>query len=63
VKKQLKNRVGEMETRHNDAEMKHENSMGWTTFEDEENLHPNLFVHHDKSLRSLSNNPFSSWLE
>ncbi|KAK7354421.1 hypothetical protein VNO80_19884 [Phaseolus coccineus] len=53
----------QMENRHNDAEMKHENSMGWTTFEDEENLHPNLVVHHDKSLRILSNNPFSSWLE
>ncbi|XP_014500356.1 uncharacterized protein LOC106761330 [Vigna radiata var. radiata] len=34
------------EDRHNDAEVKHENSMGWTTFEDEENLHPNLFVNH-----------------
>ncbi|XP_027902407.1 uncharacterized protein LOC114162649 [Vigna unguiculata] len=58
VKKQLKNSVVQMENRHNDAEVKHENSMGWTTFEDEENLHPNLFVDHDKSLRSLSNNPF-----
>ncbi|XP_047182904.1 uncharacterized protein LOC124849085 [Vigna umbellata] len=58
VKKQLKNSVVEMENRHNNAEVKHENSMGWTTFEDEENLHPNLFVHHGKSLQSLSNNPF-----
>jgi len=57
VKKQLKNRVGEMENWHNDAEVKHEN-MGWTTFEEEENIHPNLFVPHDKSLRSRSNNPF-----
>lgn len=47
VKKQFKDSVGEFENMHNDAE----NSMGWTTFEDEENLHPNLFVHQEKSLR------------
>ncbi|KAK7304748.1 hypothetical protein VNO77_42635 [Canavalia gladiata] len=34
-------------------------SMGWTTFEDDENLHPNLFIHEDKSLRSSYINPFS----
>lgn len=42
-----------------DAEEKHENSMGWTTFEDDENLHPNLFVQQENSLRSSSINPFS----
>ncbi|TKY73055.1 hypothetical protein E2542_SST01833 [Spatholobus suberectus] len=52
-------RVGEMENMHDDAEEKHENSMGWTTFEDDENLHPNLSVLQDKSLRSSSINPFS----
>ncbi|RDX83096.1 hypothetical protein CR513_36025, partial [Mucuna pruriens] len=59
VKRQFKDRVGEMENMHNDAEEKHENSLGWTTFEDEENLHPNISVHQDKSSRSNSINPFS----
>ncbi|CAJ1975587.1 unnamed protein product [Sphenostylis stenocarpa] len=58
VKKQSKNNVGEMENRHNDTEGKYENSIGWTTFEDDENLHPNLSIHHDKSLHSSSINPF-----
>ncbi|KAK7411650.1 hypothetical protein VNO78_03085 [Psophocarpus tetragonolobus] len=51
---------GEMENMSNDAaHEKHENLMGWTTFEDEENLHPNLSVYEDKSLRRSSINPFS----
>ena len=37
----------EMQNMRNDAEEKHEKSMGWTTFEDDENLHPNLSAHHD----------------
>ncbi|XP_019415478.1 PREDICTED: uncharacterized protein LOC109326976 isoform X2 [Lupinus angustifolius] len=59
VKKEFKNHVGEMENMHKDAEFLHENSMGWTTFEDEENFHPNLFVQRDNSLHSSSINPFS----
>ncbi|KAE9604546.1 hypothetical protein Lalb_Chr11g0072971 [Lupinus albus] len=59
VKKEFKNHVGEMENMRKDAEFLHENSMGWTTFEDDENLHPNLFVQQDNSLGSSSINPFS----
>ncbi|KAJ1436975.1 hypothetical protein SESBI_03810 [Sesbania bispinosa] len=59
VKKESKDHVGVMENMRKDAEEKHENSMGWTTFEDDENLHPNHFVHKDNSLRSSSINPFS----
>ncbi|XP_020205263.1 uncharacterized protein LOC109790510 [Cajanus cajan] len=53
-----KDHVGEMKNMRNDGEEKHENTMGWTTFEDDENLHPNLSVQ-DKSLRNSSINPFS----
>ncbi|CAL0304908.1 unnamed protein product [Lupinus luteus] len=60
VKKEFKNHVGEMENVRKDAEFLHENSMGWTTFDEEgENFHPNLFVQQENSLLSSSINPFS----
>ncbi|XP_057434063.1 uncharacterized protein LOC130726775 isoform X2 [Lotus japonicus] len=57
----VKENVGEKENMRNHAEEKYESTMGWTTFEDDENLHPNLFAHQDNSLRSSSINPFSQW--
>lgn len=54
-----KDHVGEIENMGHNAEEKHENSMRWTTFEDEENLHPNLSVHQDKTFRRSCINPFS----
>ncbi|XP_057416642.1 uncharacterized protein LOC130711161 [Lotus japonicus] len=60
VKKEFKNHVGEMENMRNVAREKHgSNSRRWTTSEDDENIHPNLFVHHDNSARSSNINPFS----
>ncbi|KAK1554050.1 hypothetical protein Q3G72_007190 [Acer saccharum] len=50
VKKEFKDHVGEMENMRNTAREKHCNSTTrWTTFEedDDENCHPNLFVHKD----------------
>ncbi|KAK9268314.1 hypothetical protein L1049_000062 [Liquidambar formosana] len=50
VKKEFKDHVGEMENLRNAAREKHGSSTRWTTFEDDENCHPNLFVHQDHSL-------------
>lgn len=38
------------------------NSKRWTMFDDDENIHPNLFVHHHDNNNSVSSsniNPFS----
>ncbi|KAK7329996.1 hypothetical protein VNO77_24180 [Canavalia gladiata] len=59
VKKEFKEHVAEMENRRNIAREKHGNSRRWTTFEDDENIHPNLFVNRDNSVRSSNINPFS----
>lgn len=60
VKKEFKNHVEEMEHMRGIAKEKHsENSRQWTTFDDDENIHPNLFVHRDNSVRSSNINPFS----
>ena len=49
VKEESKDHVGEMENKRNAAREKdHNNSMRWTTFEDDdENYHPNLFSQQD----------------
>jgi len=45
VKKEFKDHVGEMEnTRNVTLERRRNSSKRWTTFEDAENTHPNLFV-------------------
>ncbi|KAJ1385889.1 hypothetical protein SESBI_41293 [Sesbania bispinosa] len=44
VKKEFKSHVGEMEKMRNFAREKHGNSRRWTTFEDDENFHPNLLL-------------------
>lgn len=44
---------------NNNTTAKHNYSLQWTTFEDDENLHPNLFVHQDNSFHRSSINPFS----
>ena len=59
VKKEFKDHVGEMENMRNHYKEKHVNSMRWTTFDDDENFHPNLFGQQDNSLRSSNINPFS----
>ncbi|CAK7338529.1 unnamed protein product [Dovyalis caffra] len=72
VKKEFKDHVGEMENKRNAAREKHHsNSMRWTTFEDDENCHPNLFSQQDhhsfpknqnftaKNDYNAYNNPFS----
>ncbi|XP_028792414.1 uncharacterized protein LOC114748219 [Neltuma alba] len=66
VKKEFKEHVGEMENMRSNAKEKHStNTKRWTTFdEDGENLHPNLFAHHqdnnnNNSFRSSNINPFS----
>lgn len=60
VKKEFKSHVEEMESLRSIAKEKHsENSRRWTTFDDDENIHPNLFVHSDNSVRSSNINPFS----
>lgn len=62
VKKEFKSHVEEMENMRSVAREKHgSNSKRWTTFDDDENIHPNLFVHRecDNSVRSSSINPFS----
>ncbi|CAJ2634588.1 unnamed protein product [Trifolium pratense] len=60
VKKEFKTHVEEMENMRSVAREKHDgNSRRWTTFDDDENMHPNLFVHHDNSVRSSNINPFS----
>ncbi|KAG2668506.1 hypothetical protein I3760_15G164000 [Carya illinoinensis] len=55
VKKEFKDHVGEMENMRNASREKHGNSMRWTTFEDDENCHPNLFAPHDNSFPSGRN--------
>ncbi|XP_022730936.1 uncharacterized protein LOC111285650 [Durio zibethinus] len=60
VKKEFKDHVGEMENmRYATREMN--NSMRWTTFEDDENCHPNLFAnnHTSGTTKDLRNNAFS----
>ncbi|GAU11965.1 hypothetical protein TSUD_195890 [Trifolium subterraneum] len=60
VKKEFKTHVEEMENMRSIAREKHGgNSRRWTTFDDDENMHPNLFVHQDNSVRSSNINPFS----
>ncbi|KAK7388555.1 hypothetical protein VNO78_23374 [Psophocarpus tetragonolobus] len=61
VKKEFKDHVAEMENRRNIVREKHSNSRRWTTttFDDDENIHPNLFGHRDNSVRSSNINPFS----
>ncbi|KAK7265156.1 hypothetical protein RJT34_32772 [Clitoria ternatea] len=60
VKKEFKEHVAEMENMRNIAREKHGNSSRrWINFEDDENIHPNLFVHRDNSIRSSNINPFS----
>ncbi|WJX95954.1 hypothetical protein P8452_77216 [Trifolium repens] len=61
VKKEFKTHVEEMESMRSIAREKHGgNSRRWTTFDDDdENMHPNLFVHHDNYVRSSNINPFS----
>lgn len=50
VRKEFKNHLGEMESLRNVAREKHGSSARWVTFEDNnENCHPNLFVHHEQS--------------
>jgi Skp family chaperone for outer membrane proteins len=60
VKKEFKDHVGEMENMRNAAREKHHNnSMRWTTFEDEdenENCHPNLFSQQDHSFPKKQQN-------
>lgn len=58
VKKEFKEHVAEMENMRNIAREKHSNSSRrWTTtFDDDENIHPNLFGH---GVRSSNINPFS----
>ncbi|XP_044463468.1 uncharacterized protein LOC123194352 isoform X2 [Mangifera indica] len=56
VKKEFKDHVGEMESMRNAAREKHGNSSRWTTFEDDdvdENCHPNLFAHQDRSFEVM----------
>lgn len=62
VKKEFKDHVAEMENRRNIAREKQSNSRRWTTttFDGDENIHPNLFGHRDNnSVRSSNINPFS----
>ncbi|KAA8535276.1 hypothetical protein F0562_030279 [Nyssa sinensis] len=51
VKKELKNHVGEMGSLPNAGRQNHNSSKRWTTFDDDddENCHPNLFIHQDHS--------------
>ncbi|KAK4257488.1 hypothetical protein QN277_007068 [Acacia crassicarpa] len=60
LKTQSKINVREMENmgNNNNAIGKQSYSLEWTTFEDDENLHPNLFVHQDGSFYKSSINPF-----
>ncbi|XVE63599.1 hypothetical protein DITRI_Ditri07aG0032700 [Diplodiscus trichospermus] len=63
VKKEFKDHVGDMENMRNATREKYKNnSMRWTTFEDDENCHPNLFAnnHTSGTAKDLGNNPFSS---
>ncbi|XVF88237.1 hypothetical protein PTKIN_Ptkin19aG0033800 [Pterospermum kingtungense] len=50
VKKEFKEHVGEMENMRNITREKHyNNSMPWTTFEDDENCHPKLFANNNNN--------------
>lgn len=61
VKKEFKNHVEEMENKRSISRERHlsGNSKRWTTFDDDENVHPNLFGHQDNSVHSSNINPFS----
>ncbi|XVE98473.1 hypothetical protein REPUB_Repub03eG0109400 [Reevesia pubescens] len=63
VKKEFKDHVGEMENMRNATREKHNNnSMRWTSFEDDENRHPNLFASNSTSggtTKDFRNNYFS----
>ncbi|KAF7806482.1 Uveal autoantigen with coiled-coil domains and ankyrin repeats isoform 1 [Senna tora] len=62
VKKESTDNGGEKDNMWNNKNAREEHSysmMQWTTFEDDENLHPNLFTHQDSSFRSSNINPFS----
>ncbi|PSS36139.1 Histone H2A.Z-specific chaperone like [Actinidia chinensis var. chinensis] len=64
VRKEFKDHVGEMDTSKNATREKHNNSSKrWTTFDDDENCHPNLFSSQDNSFpmkqaACFKNNPF-----
>ncbi|XP_031284825.1 uncharacterized protein LOC116143519 isoform X2 [Pistacia vera] len=61
VKKEFKDHVGEMESMRNAGREKHGSSSRWTTFEDDdENCHPNLFAHQDRSFQVMKQK-FASW--
>ncbi|XP_059637838.1 uncharacterized protein LOC132279813 [Cornus florida] len=47
VKKEFKDHVGEMGSLRDAAREKHSSSKRWTTFDDDENCHPNLFAPQD----------------
>ncbi|XP_014507401.1 uncharacterized protein LOC106767091 [Vigna radiata var. radiata] len=61
VKKEFKDHVAEMENMRNVARERHSNSRRWTTttFDNDENTHPNPFGHRANSVRSSNINPFS----
>jgi len=62
VKKEFKDHVAEMENMRNVARGRHGNSRRWTTtttFDNDENIHPNPFGHRENSVRSSNINPFS----
>ncbi|CAJ1944730.1 unnamed protein product [Sphenostylis stenocarpa] len=61
VKKEFKDHVAEMENMRNVAREKHSNSRRWTTttFDDDENIHPDISGHRNNSVRSSNINPFS----
>ncbi|KAL9326133.1 hypothetical protein ACSQ67_006778 [Phaseolus vulgaris] len=63
VKKEFKDHVAEMENMRNVTREKHSNSRRWTTttttFDKDENIHPNLFAHRENSIRCSNINPFS----
>lgn len=48
VKKELKDHVEERESTRGTRDRERRNSKRWTTFEDEENSHPNLFAPQDE---------------
>lgn len=50
VKKEFKDHVGEMENLRNTTRERRNSTTRWTTFEDDENCHPNLFASRDYSL-------------
>lgn len=63
VKKEFKDHVGEMENMRNATREKRHSSNSstkWTTFEDDENCHPNLFVSQENSSFPVKQQKFSS---